>query len=134
MTIKIFLIAINDNGVSGPKIGCNDSVVGVDRIFPSTSSPLTDSTRYLVSLRDTYYGQSGLYNVFYQSRLSVESVTLVSGKATIRLTGTVALGGECDDPRFEAQLKYTAMQFSTVKSVDIFVNGKPLSSILGGHG
>jgi len=133
MTLKIFLIAVNDNGASGPKIGCGDSVVAVDRVLPNSSSPLTDVTKYLVALRGQYYGQPPLYNVFYQSKLTVDSVILNGTKASFHLRGTMSLGGECDDPRFEAQLKYTALQFPTVKSVEIFVNNKLLSSVLGGN-
>lgn len=133
MTVKIYLIAINDNGVSGPKIGCNDSVVGVERVLPASSSPLTDSTKYLLGLRGQFYGQSGLYNVFYQSKLTVDSVVLNGTKASFHLRGTLSLGGECDDPRVEAQLKYLALQFPTVKSVEIFINNKLLSSVLGGQ-
>jgi hypothetical protein len=50
------------------------------------------------------------------------------------LTGQMSLAGECDDPRFQAQIEYTAKQFPTVKSLAVFVNGKPLSSLLGGLG
>jgi hypothetical protein len=132
MTVKIYLIAINDNGALGPKIGCSDSVVGVERVLPASSSPLTDATKYLLSLRGQFYGQPPLYNVFYQSNLTVDSVILSGTKASFRLRGTLVSGGTCDDPRFEAQIKYLALQFPTVKSVEIFVNNKPLSSFLGG--
>jgi spore germination protein GerM len=131
--VKIYLIAINDNGASGPKIGCNDSAVPVTLNLPATTSPLTDSTKQLLSMKSRFYGESGLYNVFYQSNLTVDSVIISNGKATYNLRGTLSLGGECDDPRVEAQLKYTALQFSTVKTVEIFVNGKKLSSVLGGQ-
>ena len=43
-----------------------------------------------------------------------------------------ALAGECDDPRFEAQIVYTAKQFSTVKDVAVTINGTPMQDLLGG--
>ena len=41
MRIQIFMIAQNDNGKAGKKIGCGDRVVAVDRIIPTTTAPLT---------------------------------------------------------------------------------------------
>ena len=38
--------------------------------------------------------------------------------------------GECDDPRVEAQINQTALQFSTVKDVSVFVNGQALQDAL----
>lgn len=132
--VKIFLIAVDDGGKSGPKIGCNDSVVAVTRAIAPTGAPLTAALKDLLSLHTRLYGQSGLYNALYQSNLQVSRVTLLNGKATIQLTGTLSLGGECDDPRVEAQITNTALQFSTVKAVDVYVNGKPLKNLLGGKG
>ncbi len=77
-----------------------------------------------------YYGQSGLYNALYQSELDIADVAVVGGEARIFLTGTVKLGGECDTPRVEAQLKTLALQFSTVERVSIYINGKPQADVL----
>lgn len=128
--VKIFLIAIGDNGVSGPMIGCGDSAIAVTRVVPETRAPLTAALNQLLSLHDKFLGQSGLYNALYQSNLQLQSVTLVSGVATINLTGSLSLGGECDNPRVEAQLADTALQFSTVRTANIFLNGKPLKEVL----
>jgi hypothetical protein len=40
------------------------------------------------------------------------------------------LGGVCDNPRVEAQIEETALQFATVSEVAVFVNGKPLEEII----
>ena len=101
-----------DNGVSGPKIGCGDSAVGVIRVVPPTRAPLTAALNELFSLHDQFYGQSGLYNSLYQSHLQLQSATIVNGIATIKLTGTLSLGGVCDDPRVDAQITNTALQFA----------------------
>jgi hypothetical protein len=57
-------------------------------------------------------------------------VTLSAGKATIKLSGTLMLGGVCDNPRVKAQLEQTALQFSTVKDVAIFINNVTLDQAL----
>ncbi len=128
--VQIVLIAVDDQGVSGKPIGCGDSAVPVQVEIPPTQGVLKAALQALLSLKVQYYGESGLYNALYKSDLQVESVTIEDGKATIQLTGTLQLGGECDNPRVAAQLEETARQFSTVSEVAIFLNGKPLSEAL----
>ncbi len=146
--VKIFLIAIDDNGKAGKKIGCNDSVVPVDRSIPATqiANPANPSQRSrglrpsgttlaaalteLFSIHDRNYGQSGLYNALYQSTLKVDSATIASAKATVNLSGQVTLGGVCDNPRVKAQIEETARQFPTVNQVQVFVNNIPIDQVL----
>jgi len=128
--VKIFLIALNDNGQSGVAVGCGDSAIPVTVTIPPTQGVLKAALEKLLSAKKQFYGQSGLYNALYQSDLQVAGVTIEQGKAIVHLTGTMALGGECDAPRFEAQIKQTALQFSTVNDVAVFINDKPLEDVL----
>jgi len=128
--VQIYLIALEDNGQSGPLVGCGDSGIPVQVETLSTKEVLRVSMEKLLSLKDQFYGESGLYNALYKSDLQVESITLENGKAVINLTGTLMLGGVCDNPRVEAQLEQTALQFSTIQEVSIFINGKPLKDAL----
>jgi hypothetical protein len=100
---------------------------------PYTTGMLRAALTSLLAIHDQYYGESGLYNALYQSHLAVGDVAISSGTATIHLSGTLTLGGECDSPRVEAQLKQTALQFSTVHSVSIFINDRPLGDLLSGR-
>jgi hypothetical protein len=134
MKVKLFFVALNDNGKSGKMIGCQDSVVAVDRVIPATSAPLTAALKELFSVRDRYYGQTGLYNALSQSSIKVAGVAITNGRATINLTGSFNSAGVCDDPRVVAQIRQTALQFSTVGDVAIFVNGTPIEKILSGKG
>src|SRR5262249_48615121 len=127
------LLALEDNGKSGKKIGCSDSAVAVTRTVPKTAAPLSAAIRELISLRERTYGQSGLYNALYQSKLMVDRVALVNGVAEIHRSGTFRSGGACDNPRIEAQIKETALQFPTVKTTSIFINDTPLEQVLGGR-
>jgi hypothetical protein len=129
-TVQIFLIAIGDSGQTGSAVGCGDSVVPVQVQTPPTSQVLQAALAALLSIKDQFYGQSGLYNALYQSHLQVESITIVAGKASVYLTGTLLMGGECDTPRVRAQLEQTILQFPTVAEADIFINGKPLADVL----
>ncbi len=130
-TVKVALIAPN----SGGNVGCGDSTVLVTRQVPATNQVLTAAIRELLSIKTHDYGQSGLIDALYASTLQIQSVTIDSaGKATIRLTGQMSLGGECDDPRVIAQFEQTAKQFPTVKSVEVYVNGTLLQTLLSGKG
>ena len=132
---KIYLIALEDNGRTGQRIGCGDSLVPVTREIASgqmTPGKITAALTLLFSLHDRFYGQSGLYNALYSSQLQVQRVEMQGGKAAVYLTGTLSLAGVCDDPRAEAQIAATAGQFPGVTGVLIFLNGGPLVSAVGG--
>jgi LysM repeat protein len=129
-SVQIPLIARNTNG----PVGCGDTVVKVTRNVAATTAPLRAAIDELLSINAQFYGQTGLYNPLYNATLAVQSVAINNGLATIRLTGTLNLGGVCDDPRVAAQFDALGRQFSTVQKVQVFVNGTPLENLLSGKG
>ncbi|MFW6135856.1 MAG: GerMN domain-containing protein [Chloroflexota bacterium] len=131
---NIYLIAVGDEGRAGDEIGCGDSVVAVEVEIEPTLAPLTAALRRLLGIEDREVADTGLYNALHQSDLTLERVGIVDGEAIIELSGTLMLGGVCDEPRVEAQLAYTALQYRTVDRVSIFINGTPLEALLGGSG
>jgi len=132
--VEIYLIALEDQGVSGDPVGCGDSAVPVQIQIPPTQGVLRAALDALLALKTQYFGQSGLYNALYQSNLHVESVVIQNGEAIVKLAGTLIQGGECDSPRVQAQLEETVLQFSTVSKASIFINGKPLEDVLSLRG
>ena len=128
--IKIVLIELEGNGQSGPLVGCGDSAIPINVTIPRTQAVLRAALEKLFSAKQQFYGESGYYNALYQSDLEVASVTIEQGKAIIHLTGTIMLGGTCDAPRVQAQIEQTALQFSTVSDVMVFVNDIPLEDVL----
>jgi hypothetical protein len=129
-TVNIYLIALEDNGQAGPQVGCGDSAVSVPVPISPTREVLKAAYQALLSIKQQHYGESGLYNALYQSNLQLDSVNIKDGTAIVYLSGTLLLGGVCDNPRVEAQLEQTALQFSTVNAVAIFINGRPLRDAL----
>jgi LysM repeat protein len=127
---KIYLIALEDNGKSGKKIGCGDSVVAVDVAITPTNAPLRAALEKLLSIKQPYYGQSGLYNALHQSNLRVAEAKIVNRQAIVHLAGTQMVSGTCDVPRIVAQLEETVLQFSTVDSTRIYINGVILRDAL----
>ncbi len=129
-TVKIYLIALNDNGKTGMQVGCGDSIVAVDRDITPTTDPLKVALDNLFSLKVKNYGQTKLYNSLYQSKLHVTNISISKGGiATIMIKGTYALGGVCDAPRFVEQIKQTALQFPSISDVVITINGLSLDKI-----
>lgn len=134
MKVKLFFVALDDNGKSGKKIGCNDSIVAVERAIPATQAPLTATLKELLSIKERNIGPAGLYNALANANLKIDGVAVINSTAIIQLSGTLGLGGVCDDPRAEAQLKELALQFSTVKDTNITLNGVPIEKALSGKG
>lgn len=123
---QIYLVALGDQGRSGESFGCGDSVVPVTVTFEPTPAPLTAALEAMFSIETRTYGQSGLYNVFYQSDLTVDGIDIVDREAKIALSGSLQIGGVCDEPRVRAQIERTATQYYTIDSVSITLNGRPL--------
>jgi len=123
---QIYLVALGDEGRSGQEFGCGDSIVPVTVNFSPTIAPLTAALGEMFDIDTRTYGQSGLYNALYQSNLSVQGIDIENSEAIIALNGTLQVGGVCDEPRVVEQIEQTALQFSTIDSVSITLNGEPL--------
>lgn len=129
--VAVFFIDLENKRQLSPVIGCGDSLSFITRTYNKKGKTTEELVKtvlgFLFEPKEQYVGKGGLYNSLYQSELAVDKVTLDKGIASVFLIGTYKLGGECDSPRFEAQIKQTALQFTEVKSVLIFVNGTQLN-------
>jgi hypothetical protein len=124
---KIYLIALEDNGKSGPLIGCGDSLVAVETRAMDARTALQS----LLENQNQWYGQSGLYNALYQSNFKIERFEIKNGSTEVDLTGILQLGGVCDNPRVNEQLQATIRQSTTENlPVIIRINGTPLEDLL----
>ena len=126
--VNVYLIALNDNGRSGRRIGCGDSVVPVRVAVNPTRIPLRAALNQLFAITGSTY--AGRYNALYQSTLSAGRLTITGGRATLELFGNIAVGGVCDVPRVVAQIEETARQFPSVRTVTVLVNGTPIQDLL----
>lgn len=133
-TVSLYFVALNDEGKSGEKIGCGDSLVQVKQEVPLTKVPLQTALQELLGVKDKYYGQSGLYNALASSKIQVNKVSINGSTASIYLTGSFSLGGVCDIPRVEGQLRATALQFPTITTANFYINDVPLQKALSQKG
>ena len=124
-TVQLGLVAL-DRG----NIGCGDDIRLVSRQVAPTRAPLRAALTELLALDQQIDPDSGLYNALYQANVTIESLNITSGTAVIRLAGELRLGGVCDSPRVEAQLRRTALQFPTVRETELWLNGRPLADAL----
>jgi len=131
-SINIYLVAVGDNGKTGEKIGCGDSLIAVTRTIKKTAAPLTAAIRELLQTpqHPNVDGTPKLENFWKGRNLKVRSVSLVNRTATIRLSGALSIAGVCDEPRVESQIDATALQFPTVKRVKVFIGNKTLAAAI----
>ncbi|MDT5269668.1 MAG: hypothetical protein QOH49_1854 [Acidobacteriota bacterium] len=126
--VKVYLVALDDKGKRGRRIGCDDSLVPVTRTVAATGAPLKAAVEELLAVPREYEG--GLGNYWAGENLRVQSAVIGAGVATIRIRGTLPVAGVCDEPRIEEQIKATARQFRGVRSVRVFLNGQRLSDAI----
>ena len=127
--IDIYLVAVGDKGAKGLKIGCDDSLVRVTRKIKPTVAPLRAALEELLATPHEYSKELG--NYWRGKDLKLKSVSITDGVATIHISGEGPyVGGVCDEPRITEQIENTAMQFSSVNSVKVFVNDKPLAEAI----
>jgi hypothetical protein len=109
---------------TGQQQGC-DRVVLVERDVPWTQAPLKAALEELFSLDQ--FEIDGWQNFIAKTNgtLSFERAVVEDGVASIYLNGELSgLAGVCDDPRARIQITETALQFPTVDSVALYVNGR----------
>ena len=129
-SVKVYLVALDDNGRRGKKIGCGDSVVPVTRVIKQTTAPLTAALNELLSIPPAANENPKLENFWKGRNLKLTSVSIANGTATIRISGEVFVAGICDMPRIESQIEETARQFPTVKRVRVFLGSQTLRNAL----
>ena len=129
--VKIYLVALGDNGKNGKKIGCEDSLVPLTRKVTSTGSPLKAAILELFADREPGKKEIDLNLGNYWRGMQLKSVSIKRGTAVINLTGEApSVAGICDEPRIKGQIIETAKQFRAVKKVKVFINGKPMDELI----
>jgi hypothetical protein len=123
--VKIALLANPDlfDYNNDTKLGC-DSLVFVDKEIKRTPKILNETLKVLFG--DQFdYGFPPANFIATQDKLKFDNAVIENGVAKIFLTGETTLKDkECDSKRIGNQIRATAKQFSTVKSVEIYLNGE----------
>lgn len=128
--VKVYLIALDDKGKRGRKIGCEDSLIPVTRTVARTAAPLKAALQELLSIAPQPAENPGLQNFWKGENLALKNVAINNQTATIHITGNVFVAGICDEPRIVGQIEATARQFPTVKRVRVFLGNQPLAQAI----
>ena len=122
--VKIAALAgpVHEGDISGKKRSC-DTVVMIDRNIPMTPAPLNGAMKELFRFNGDLDFVPGNF-IKTQSNLSFSEAKIDNGVAKVYLEGEVGpLAGDCDNDRVKIQVEETALQFNTVKSVEVYLNG-----------
>lgn len=130
VTIKVYLVAVGDDGKTGKKFGCGDSLVPVTSFIEPTAAPLQAALERLLEIPQHADSRPDLENFWKGRSLKVQSVSIRSNTATIHISGAVFVAGACDIPRIESQIEETAQQFPSVKRVKVFIGKRTLAEAL----
>lgn len=128
--IKVYLVAVGDDGTAGKKIGCGDSLVSVTRTVKKNAAPLTAALQELLLTPQHPEGTPKLENFWKGRNLKVQSVAIRNNTATIHISGEVFVAGVCDEPRITSQIEETALQFPHVKKVKVFIGKRTLAQAI----
>ena len=128
--VKVFLVAVGDNGQAGKKIGCEDSLVAVMRTVRKTAAPLKAALEELLSTPPETGENPKLQNFWKGRNLRIRSVSIHRATATIHISGEVFVAGVCDQPRIESQIEETARQFANIKRVKVFIGKRTLADAI----
>ncbi len=130
----VALVALGDGDRSSAPLGCGDRLAMVSvTIAPAatTEARIAATLTQLFAIKDQFHGQSGLYNALYQSDLVIDRVELQGKTAAIFLSGSLRVGGICDEPRVVGQIQQTAVQVPGVGEAVVIYRGGPLFSLAG---
>ncbi|MET1034753.1 MAG: GerMN domain-containing protein [Arthrobacter sp.] len=128
--LTVYYVAVGDAGVSGPEIGCGDSLVATETEPVTFTNQVEAAITRLLADRDRSHGESGLVNSLYQSTLDYVSSSVEGGTVTVELTGEPRSGGICDDPRIQAQLRHTARAAAGADEAQILIDGEPIEEVM----
>lgn len=128
---NLYLISARGLASGAEPVGCGDFVSPLPVSIPETTEPLKDTFEKLLTFDpQKEYGSDTFTSPVAKMGLKFDGATIVGGTAKINLSGNFSLSGVCESPRIQAQLEKTALQFNTIKKVEIYINGKMLSSLL----
>ncbi len=128
--LTLYYVATGDDGVSGAKIGCGDSLVATYTEPVTFTDQLRKSMERLLADDEQFLGQSGLLNALYMSDLEFVAGAIDGDAVTVELTGEVILGGACDAPRVSEQLHQTAETATGAGSSVVLVDGVSLDELM----
>lgn len=126
--VKLALLASPDlfDYKNNKKIGC-DALVFAEAEIPATPKVLNATLELLFNDDFDYGFPPANFISSTQNKLDFDYAVIENGVAKVFLKGEMTIEDDsCDKDRIENQIKETALQFSTIKSVEIYLNGSKI--------
>ncbi len=126
--VKLALLASPDlfDYKNHPILGC-DALVFAQADIPKTPKILNATLELLFNDGFDYGFPPANFISSTQGNLDFDSAVIENGVAKVFLTGEMTIQDtSCDSQRIGHQIRETAKQFPTVKSVEIFLNGQKI--------
>jgi hypothetical protein len=110
----------------GGNLGCGAKLFFAPHAVPKTTGVMDATYQLLFNLKPTpEIMEDGFRNVVgAYTQLFYDSVTLNNGVAKLYLSGTMYGPGHCAEPELRAQIEQAALQFDTVKKLEVYLNKK----------
>lgn len=108
-------------------IGCGSSVFLAPHVVePKTSAVLDATYQALFQLKaESEIEADNINNIVAQEdRLFYQGVSLQDGTAELRLEGLIYKIAHCAVPEFRAQIEQSALQFDSVDTLEVYLNGE----------
>ncbi len=103
-------------------IGCGVGMAFMSYMVPHTTGIMNATYEKLFSLPNQPLDE--YRNVLTEyDQLHYQSLSLIHGVAKVYLTGNMYGPGHCSIPELRAQISQAALQFSTVNTVEVYLNG-----------
>ncbi len=133
-TLQIAVVKMEDDGKTGEKIGCGDSIIYIEETAEGTK--LEDTKKIQLALKELFaIGVTAVDDPYYNGlqhskNLKVENVNETDNGdnsiIAVMLSGELISAGTCDDPRIEEQIYSTVKANSSADEVQVFINDKEL--------
>jgi hypothetical protein len=130
----IYLVDVGNQRELEAAFGCDDSLWELEIPIPvldTTEARIVAVLQPLIALDESVLEQIGASSAVTGADLVVTGVQIDNGHARVDLEGEFALGGVCDNPRVEEQLRATVLQFDDVDEVTFYLNGEDIFPITG---
>lgn len=124
--VYVYFLAIEPNSAGPDVVGCGDVLVEQITAVSTDQGPVAGALTGLLGFKPDVLADNGLYSALSGWDVTVDSVVVDSGRATVHLSGVIQVAGVCDVPRIQAQLERTVFQFGEISMVEFFLNGEPL--------
>jgi hypothetical protein len=112
---------------NGGDIGCDAGLFFAPHIVPKTTAVLDATYKLLFDLKqepeikaDGFRNTVAGYSELFYDRV----ILLDNGTAKVYLTGSMSGPGHCAEPEMSAQIAQAALQFPSVKKLEVYLNEK----------